>query len=130
MNQELSNFPNTQHSLDPAVLDSLRVMLGDDGVIFAKVVQCYLEESPQLIENISYSINTKNAQMLEQTAHKLKSSSASMGAMVIYNLCLQLENMGESGNLEGSLELFSRLAQDYEVVEIILREKINENYRS
>ncbi|NES99864.1 MAG: Hpt domain-containing protein [Sphaerospermopsis sp. SIO1G1] len=125
MNQGLSNFPDTQHSIDPAVLESLRVMLGNDEVIFAKVVQCYLEESPQLIQEISKSIHQQEAKNLAQTAHKLKSSSAAMGAMVIHNLCLKLENIGESGNLEGSVEQLYQLTQEFEKVETILQTKIN-----
>lgn len=125
MNQELSNFSDTQQSIDLAVLDSLRAMLGNDELIFAKVIECYLEEAPQIIEDISNSIKNQDSQMLEQTAHKLKSSSASMGAKMIYSLCSQLEDLGENGSVEGSLETFSQLTQEYERVENILRSKIS-----
>lgn len=124
MNSELSHILNTQCCVDLAILESLQVTLGNDLEIFTKVIQCYLLESPQIITDISKSIQNKDAIMLEHTAHKLKSSSAAMGAVRLSQLCLQLEIIGQSGNLQESREILTQLIQEYENVEQVLREKI------
>jgi hypothetical protein len=41
--------------------------------------------------------------------------------MNLYQLCLQLELKGKSGNLEGVLELVSQLINEYVQVEIALK---------
>jgi HPt (histidine-containing phosphotransfer) domain-containing protein len=127
MNQELSNIPNSESAVNPAVLESLRAMLGNDEEVFTKVIKCYLAESPEIVEDMSTSIKNQNPKMLERTAHKLKSSSASMGAVTLYHLCLQMEIMGKSGSFEGSLETLSQLAQEYKKVESVLKQTINDN---
>jgi HPt (histidine-containing phosphotransfer) domain-containing protein len=124
MNLELSHILNSQCCVDLAVLESLQVMLGNDQQIFTKVVQCYLLESPQIVKDISTSIQNQDIVMLEHTAHKLKSSSAAMGAVRLSQICLQLEIIGQSGNLQDTQEILTQLIQEYENVEKVLREKI------
>jgi HPt (histidine-containing phosphotransfer) domain-containing protein len=122
--KEISSISDVRCSLDTKIIDSLKDMLEGNEVIFAEVVKCYLTESPQLIQAISTFVTTQNAQMLDQAAHKFKSSSASMGAIFLSQLCLQLEIMGKSGNLQGSLEILSQLEQEYQQVTIALQQKI------
>jgi HPt (histidine-containing phosphotransfer) domain-containing protein len=127
MNDHISNITNIKDPIDIKLLESLRDMLGSDEVVFAKVVQCYLTESSQLIEDISGSIINQNPKTLEQTAHKLKSSSAALGAVILSRLCLQLEMMGQRGDLAGVLEVVSQLNQEYQKVAITLQQTINKN---
>ena len=125
MNPEISNISITQSAIDMDVLSSLWEMLGNDNAIFTKIIQSYLAECPQIVEDISTAVENKDLQMLEQMAHKLKSSSASIGAVNLGNLCSNMEEMGEEGNLENSLETLNQLTQEYTEVEITLQEIIN-----
>jgi len=107
--------------IDTQVLKSLLDMLGDDEKVLEEIINCYLVESPKIVAAIQTSVTNQDANTLHKTAHKLKSSSASLGAMDLYQLCLQLESKGKSGNLEGVLELVSRLIDEYKQVEIALK---------
>jgi HPt (histidine-containing phosphotransfer) domain-containing protein len=107
-------------SIDTQVLESLLDMLEGDQEVLAEIINCYLMESPKIIAAIQTSINEGDADNLGKTAHNLKSSSASLGAMGIHQLCLELELKGKNGNLAGSLELMSQLINEYAQVEIAL----------
>jgi len=100
-------------------------MLGGDKVAFAELINCYLTESPKLIQNIDVAINTKDTQGIWKTAHKFKSSSGSVGAVFLAQLCKLLETKGRNNNLEGCVELGSQLRQEYELVQTALHREVN-----
>ncbi|MBE9250180.1 Hpt domain-containing protein [Dolichospermum sp. LEGE 00240] len=108
-------------SIDTQVLESLLDMLEGDQDVLAEIINCYLMESPKIIAAIQTSASQGDADNLGKTAHNLKSSSASLGAMDIHQLCLELESKGKNGNLAGSLELVSQLINEYAQVEIDLK---------
>ncbi|MTJ49801.1 Hpt domain-containing protein [Dolichospermum sp. UHCC 0259] len=112
-------------SIDTQVLESLLDMLEGDQEVFAEIINCYLMESPKIIAAIQTSASQGDADNLGKTAHSLKSSSASLGAMNVHQLCLELELKGKKGNLTESdwaesLELISQLINEYAQVEIAL----------
>jgi histidine phosphotransfer protein HptB len=108
-------------SIDTQVLESLLDMLESDQEVLAEIINCYLVESPKIVATMQTSVTNEDADTLYKAAHSLKSSSASLGAMNLYQLCLQLELKGKSGNLEGVLELMSQLINEYAQVEIALK---------
>ncbi|WP_414544406.1 PAS domain-containing protein [Nostoc sp. CCY0012] len=112
--------------IDAKILQSLRNMLAGDQAALTELLNCYLTELPQLIQDINASVTTQNAQALWQAAHKLKSSSSAVGATVLAQLCQQLEVQGHSSNLTGSLEVFSKLYQEYELVKTALQRELKQ----
>jgi CheY-like chemotaxis protein/HPt (histidine-containing phosphotransfer) domain-containing protein len=124
VDQESSHRESDSSVIDIIALQALKNMLGGDTQAFTEVISCYLSESPKLLQLISTSSTNQDAQTLWQTAHKFKSSSASIGAKIIAQLCLQIEAKGQTGNLVGSAEIVAQLYQEYEQVKIAL-EKIN-----
>jgi HPt (histidine-containing phosphotransfer) domain-containing protein len=88
------------------------------------LIECYLTEAPKLVENISTAIATQDAQTLWKTAHQLKSSSASVGAMTLAQVCKQLEAQGRSNKFQSSLEVISHLHQEYEQVKTDLKKEL------
>jgi HPt (histidine-containing phosphotransfer) domain-containing protein len=129
MNEQISNISInecTTSSVDVNTLHSLREMLGDNDAIFTKVVQCYLAESAQLVTEISDHVNNNNSKLIEITAHKLKSSSAAIGAVNLTQLCLEMEKLGKLGNVTGCLEKLSQLTQEYEKVAVVLQKNLQQ----
>ncbi|WP_067763300.1 PAS domain S-box protein [Nostoc sp. NIES-3756] len=125
-NQSITQHNNLKFAtIDTKVLQALRDMLGNNQVAFAELINCYLTESPKLIEDIDVAIASDNAQALWKTAHKFKSSSGSVGAVFLAQLCKQLETRGRSSNLSGCVELASQLRQEYALVQIALHREIN-----
>ncbi len=110
--------------IDAKVIASLRKILRGDSAAFAELIECYLTEAPKLVENISTAIATQDAQTLWKTAHQLKSSSASVGAMTLAQVCKQLEAQGRSNKFQSSLEVISHLHQEYEQVKTDLKKEL------
>ncbi|MDZ8035815.1 MAG: PAS domain S-box protein [Nostoc sp. DedSLP04] len=110
--------------IDAKILQSLQLMLRGDRVAFTELIECYLTETARLVQHISTAIATQDIQTIWQTAHKLKSSSASIGAIALAHLCKVLEVQARSSNLENNLELLSLLYQEYEQVKTALEKEL------
>jgi HPt (histidine-containing phosphotransfer) domain-containing protein len=108
--------------IDTQVLNSLLDMIGGEVEILADIIHTYLLESPPILTVIQTSVKNEDADALNKAAHQLKSSSASLGAVNFSRLCLELELKGKNQNLEGVLELVSRLKDEYKQVEIALKQ--------
>jgi PAS domain S-box-containing protein len=106
--------------IDGKILESLRDMLAADEAALAELLECYLSETPKLIQNISIAITEQDAEAIWKTAHNLKSSSASVGATTLAQLCKQLEIQGQSNNIQESGEIYLRIYQEFERVKAAL----------
>ncbi|MEH2176391.1 Hpt domain-containing protein [Nostoc sp.] len=91
---------------------------------FTELIECYLTEAARLVQHISTAIASQDIQTIWKTAHKLKSSSASIGAIALAHLCKLLEVQARSSNLENNLELLSLLYQEYEQVKTALEKEL------
>lgn len=84
--------------------------------VLNKVVRLYLDDSPRLIEALQAAVRQGDAQALQKAAHTLKSSSANLGAMVVSDLCKELESLGRAADLEKAPTLMSQVEHNYPVV--------------
>ncbi|MEH2087723.1 response regulator [Nostoc sp.] len=84
--------------IDAKILQSLQLMLRGDRVAFDELIEYYLTETARLVQHISTAIATQDIQTIWQIAHKLKSSSASIGAIALAQLCKVLEAQVRSSN--------------------------------
>jgi len=123
VSQSPSNASPTP-ALDRQVLQGLREIAGDDfeGLI-AEVIDSYLEDSPPRVQNIHRAIADGDGKGLEESAHALKSSSSTVGAMGLAQLCAELETWGETGNLEPASTLISQFDAEYERVIAALQQE-------
>lgn len=104
-------------AIDPITFQALRHDVGEDGDQFLEeLIECYLENSVQLIHDIQSAVTEGNLPLLKQSAHNLKSTSASLGAIALATLCQQLEEIARSGNLANALPLIPPLLAEYQAV--------------
>lgn len=103
--------------LDLSKINSIR-SLDPEGThgLLRKVVEFYIEKSPELIEQITTALVTGDGEVVFRAAHSLKSSSATIGAMGLSETCRQLEASGRSGNLDGAMELSERMKSEFHQV--------------
>ncbi|MDY6803668.1 MAG: response regulator [Cyanobacteriota bacterium] len=112
--------------LDMRTLQDLQDMVGDDVEGMVAIVDCYLEDAPEHLEQIEEAIAQGNAGELQMKAHSLKSSSASFGANVLAKMCKELEFMGRNRSLDGAAELFSRTMAEYQRVDVAINQFKNQ----
>jgi PAS domain S-box-containing protein len=81
-----------------------------------KLLDKYVEDSRQLVEQLRHAIESNDSATLHAVAHRLKSSSATLGALTVAAHCKELEAMGRSHRIEGASDRFQHLERDFDAV--------------
>lgn len=109
--------------LDPSVLDNLGSAFGSNSPnILSMVANLYFSNSPTLLEELRVAMNKTDIRGIGEAAHTLRSTSASLGANVLADLCRRVEErsrQGITGNME---ELIQQIETEYLKVRAALRE--------
>ncbi|HTP65519.1 MAG TPA: Hpt domain-containing protein [Geobacteraceae bacterium] len=99
-------------AIDWSVLDALKVLQKPNSPdLRLRLMTMYLKSSPPLMEGIRTAISNSDSQLLTTSAHTLKSTSLSLGAMKLGVICAQLEQIGRDDALQDAGEL-PRLAEE------------------
>lgn len=94
-----SLLPNADHghacaaAVDVAVL---RGLVGDDADIVRELLVDYLASTRQLVKELRVAFTAGDASRVAAIAHRFKSSSRSVGALGLGDLCAELENAGRT----------------------------------
>ena len=108
--------------IDAKVLQSFREMINENtDAIVAEMIDCYLEDAPKLVNRIAIAIAQGDAKQLRLAAHTLKSSSLTLGATTLSNLCKELEATSCTGHTEGGVGKVPQLKAEYEKVKVALQ---------
>lgn len=84
--------------------------------ILMRVLSQYLQTSPPIVATLRQAVLAQDADGLRRAAHRLKSSSAQLGAVTLSERCRDLEAMGLHGDCSGAAKAFSRFERDYAAV--------------
>jgi HPt (histidine-containing phosphotransfer) domain-containing protein len=106
--------PSAGSIIDQAALAGIRALQrsGQPDIV-VRVVMSYLDTSPDIVDRIRSAARSQSAAELRAAAHRLKSSSAQLGAMAVSADCRELEQMGERQDLTHVDEVIARLDQHY-----------------
>lgn len=100
--------------LDESALGQLRALdrPGRPSVL-ARVLTQYLTAAAESVEKLREAVRTGDAAALTQTAHRLKSGSAQVGALSMAGACQELENIGRAARFDGAPLVLERLERQY-----------------
>jgi HPt (histidine-containing phosphotransfer) domain-containing protein/DNA-binding NarL/FixJ family response regulator len=112
-------------SLKIQILSTLHELVGGYEPIIKDLIQTYLDSSATLISELQAAIVHQNPTQLEHSAHSLKSSSASLGANVLSDLCRQLEQQGRVGEMSNAQQKVQRVLSEYALVSQALNSILN-----
>ncbi len=101
--------------LDKKALDNIRALQRMDAPnVLDKVIKIFLENSPKLVGALRDAIAQNDAAgTIEQAAHSLKSSSATLGATRLAALCRELERMARENRISGAKAILSEIEKLY-----------------
>jgi HPt (histidine-containing phosphotransfer) domain-containing protein len=91
-----------------------------------EIIARYLEDAPRLLREMQQAAQQGDVVWFTRAAHSLKSSSAQVGANTLAARCKDLEQMGQTGTLEGWDEQFARVEACYEPVRGVLETMVAE----
>jgi two-component system sensor histidine kinase/response regulator len=79
-------------------------------------VALYLDSTPATLEALRQAVARGDARALYQGAHRLKSSSATIGANKLTKLFSELEALGKAQDLEHSGTALEQVLKGYDLV--------------
>ncbi len=91
----------------------------------SKLLARYLEDSRQLIDQLRHAIESNDPAVLQAVAHRLKSSSATLGALTVAARCKELEALGRDHRIEGAPDRFRQLERDFDAVCSVFQAALN-----
>jgi HPt (histidine-containing phosphotransfer) domain-containing protein len=107
-------------TLDSVVFDELSSILDDT---ICEIVNMYLEDTPQALAELHVANDQGDAKALWESAHRLKSSCANIGAIKLQKISEQIEIIGRQGGTKESQSLIALAKIEFSRVEKTLREK-------
>ncbi len=110
-----------EQAIKMEALDELRSLMGDS---LDEVLQTFIDYLPGQIDELSKAIINDDAESVFNTAHRMKSSSSSIGALGLAHTAEQIELIGRSGTTDGTAELLEKLKGLYADAETLLREQL------
>ncbi|NJL15850.1 MAG: Hpt domain-containing protein [Nitrospira sp.] len=112
----LSRYPSTATTSHPDIL--------------ARIVSQYIETSREIVDRIRRAVAAKDAAELRASAHRLKSSSAQLGAVALAADCRELEMMGAGQELGRAGAVLTQFEQHYEAARTALQEELEKGTSS
>lgn len=98
--------------------------------ILARIVSQYIETSREIVDRIRRAVAEKDAAELRASAHRLKSSSAQLGAVALAADCRELEMMGAGQELGRAGAVLTQFEQHYEAARTALQEELGKGTSS
>jgi HPt (histidine-containing phosphotransfer) domain-containing protein len=83
----------------PIDLERIHDATGGDPEFLAELVEIFLEDAELRLREIAGAVAAGDPGELRKTAHKLKGSSANMGADGLMSMAKSLEDMGHAGEM-------------------------------
>ena len=94
-----SKAPSTADTAMAVDVEILKGIVGDDPDIVRELLSDYQQSVGKLAAELRTHCDAGRGREAGAIAHKLKSSSRSVGAMALGDLCAELENAGKAGDL-------------------------------
>ncbi len=113
--------PGPRAPIDRDSLDRLRALdTEDSGQLLDRIVNRYLDSSPDLIKTLRKELKRGNAVGVKEAAHSLKSASGFLGALEVAELCQSLENLALKNAMDQALETLEVLEPAFEMAKAAL----------
>lgn len=89
------------------------------------LTETFLDDAPNLLASMRQGVQDSNAAEVRFSVHTLKSSSATLGATHLAELCLLLESQSKVGDLSQAALLQKAIEVEFERVKINLLQMVN-----
>ena len=108
--------------LDSAVRERLEQALGGPEAL-DELAELLIEQTPAAIDDIRRCVREGDAEALFQSAHRIRGSAGTVGAVGMAAICSELEVAARAGELEGALEALARLEQAFAATRALLEQR-------
>jgi CheY-like chemotaxis protein/anti-sigma regulatory factor (Ser/Thr protein kinase) len=111
--------------LDQSALAAIRALQRQGQPdFFARVLSQYIDTSQRIVEQIRHAVLSKDTAELRMAAHRLKSSSAQLGASAVAVDCRELELMGARQELGRAEDVLNKLERHHAASCMAIQEEL------
>ncbi len=107
--------------LDNAVLATLRDVMGDE---YSSLLETFLLDSEERLRLLLETSLSGDSQAMRLAAHSFKGSCSNMGALLLANLCKELEELARRERLEVSAEVLEQVQREFAIVRILFKAEL------
>jgi CheY-like chemotaxis protein len=101
-------------AIDVRALDTIRALQKPGAPdLLERIVALYLDDVPKLVQSMREAIAAGDGVVLQRAAHKLKSSSATLGALELAKLCNEIEVQARDKQVVDARQWISRIECEY-----------------
>ena len=109
--------------IDMTVIETLRELGGDDDPgLVGELIDLYLLDAPDRLRELEQALEGGDVDLLERAAHTLKSASANIGAVLLSDLCQDLECLAREAPIEKAGDLVAQSLEAFGEVQRALNE--------
>ncbi len=106
--------PATARALDVSVLEAL---VGDDPQVIEEFLQDFRVSAGEASVQMRAACQDRQPDAVEAVAHRLKSSARAVGALALGELCAEMEEAGQAGQLDTLAHLWPRFEAELAAVD-------------
>ncbi|WP_442922336.1 Hpt domain-containing protein [Microcoleus sp. ARI1-A1] len=107
--------------LDSQTFEELRELLGEEAEEFwIELVEKFREVAPPKLQELADAVKGADAPAIKASAHALRGACTTVGAMPLFQLCAQLEQLARNETLAGCDVLMCKIAAEYQRVKAAL----------
>jgi CheY-like chemotaxis protein/HPt (histidine-containing phosphotransfer) domain-containing protein len=110
-------------AVDPPVLDQLREDLGGPEPV-QEVIATFLDKTPEVLAELRDAAARADAGGIRQAAHKLKGTSATLGARRLSEQCAEIERLARAGSVPDAADRLKDIEASYGKVEAALKSEV------
>lgn len=81
------------------------------GEVLKELIETFIDYMPGQLDDLNNAIEEDDAKLVFSIAHRIKSSSNSIGALGLAETAESIELIGRAGKTEGALKPFSTLSE-------------------
>ena len=125
--QAKTTSPEEDHSIAPMspidlkAIDRIRALQRNGKPdILQKIITLFYSDTSKLLESMQQAAAQGDAKTLIAAAHRLKSSSANLGAVKLAAYCLQMETLGHENHADQAHPLLAEMHAEFQNVRLAL----------
>lgn len=112
--------------IDERMLEQLLELIGGDKDSLNELIDTFLEEGKEIVEQMAASLDTQDLDVLRRSAHSLKSSAQDFGAVELSQLNAALESQCKNGWPDNAAAQSSKIAEHFTLVTEALRRLVSQ----
>lgn len=109
-------------AIDSAAYAAMKNTMGD---IFPDVIATFLDYVPQQIHKLDTAIKQADCDSIFNSAHAIKSSSSSIGALGLASTAAQIELLGRQKTSSGAEQHYQTLQDQFSEAAAFLRQDVS-----